>query len=336
MNSALDDLAEALLLRLRATPARRFPLSRLADAHNTDESRVLAGLELLCQWGYRFHRGTGDAAWWQFKQAPDALLPTELSYKLKSKTFGSVMHTYKTVKSTNSIASRFASDGSPEGTLVISEMQTAGRGRLGRSWHSPAGVGAYLSLILRPKIQPTEAPVLSLVAGLALAETIDHLTGLTATIKWPNDVLLGKRKTAGILTELQADGDKVTAVIVGVGININQTRELFPDEFREKATSLRIQRRRKVDRVKLVQEFLLRFERRYGEFLAGGFAKLRKPTLKRSSLLGKKVAVSLSNKRKTSGEVIDIDEFGRLVVLTATGEFPLLSGEVTLTENYLK
>jgi BirA family biotin operon repressor/biotin-[acetyl-CoA-carboxylase] ligase len=331
MNRTLDDLAEEILLSLRARSSRRFPALRIAETHDADVETVAEALELLREWGYRFSSGVG---WYQFKSAPDALLPTELSYKLKSKTFGAVVHAYKQVKSTNTIAARLASDGANEGTLVISEMQSAGRGRLGRSWHSPAGVGAYLSIILRPEIKPASAPALSLVAGLALAESIERVTELPAKIKWPNDVLLGKRKTAGILTELQTDGDKVSAVIVGVGININHTRELFPEELREKATSVRIQLRRKVDRVALVQEFLRRFEKRYAEFLSAGFAKLRKPALKHSSLLGREVVVSGVGKRTISGRVIDIDDAGRLLIESSGAVVPLLSGEVTLAENY--
>lgn len=331
MTSTCDDLAEALLLRLRAKPGRRFPLLRLAEAHGVDEGAVSAAIDVLSEWGYRFNRGSG---WCQFNQSPDALLPTELSYKLKTKSFGAVFHTYKHVKSTNTIAARLVGDGAAEGTVVISEMQSAGRGRLGRSWHSPAGVGAYLSLILRPRIKPADAPALSLVAGVALAEAIERRTDLQAKIKWPNDVLLGRRKTAGILTELQTEGDKVSAVIVGVGININQQREVFPAELRSKATSLRIQARRKIDRVALVQEFLRSFEKRYGEFLSGGFAKLRRAALKRSSLLGREVSVSTTARRKTVGRVIDIDTSGRLVVQSAEGAVALLSGEVSLTDNY--
>lgn len=330
-NLTLDDLAEALLLHTRSRPSRRFTTLRLAEAHSADESAIGRALELLENWGYRHNSGVG---WVQFRSAPDALLPTELSYKLKSNEFGAVIHAYKQVKSTNTIAARLAGDGAVEGTLVISEMQTAGRGRLGRSWDSPSGVGAYLSLILRPKIKPSEAPALSLVAGIALAETIERMTKLPAKIKWPNDVLLGKRKTAGILTELQTESDRVSSVVVGVGININQTRELFPAELRDKATSLRIQLRRKVDRVALIQEFLLRFEKRYNDFLESGFAKLRRVALKRSSLVGRDVVVSTTARKRTHGCVIDIDDSGCLLIQTAEGITPLLSGEVTLTENY--
>lgn len=331
--SDIEDLAEALVDRIRRRPSQRYTTVRLAEKFSVAGEDIERALEILRQWGYQLQRGSG---WCQFRRAPDALLAGELRYKLGTKTLGSQLHAYAQVRSTIDIARRLAEEGAPEGTLVVADKQSAGRGRLGRSWHSPAGVGAYLSVILRPDIEPSAAPALSLITGLAYAEAVSALTDLEAQVKWPNDVLWRGRKIAGILTELATRRDRVSFVIVSAGMNLNHTREQFPAELRGKASSLRIALRHKVNRVAVAQEFLRRLERRYSVFLKRGFNGVRRAVCKRSTLLGKSVIIEepTGSGQRLSGLAVDIDGSGRLVVETSLGEIRLLSGEVSLEQTY--
>ena len=165
---------------------------------------------------------------------------------------GHQVHAYQSVKSTNDIAVRLAESGAPDGTIVTAEQQTGGRGRFGRVWHSPSGCGVYLSVILRPTLHPEQAPGMSIMTALALAETLSEYLPGKIQIKWPNDVLISGKKTAGILTKLSADHKRISYVVIGVGININHRSENFPDELKPIATSVRIGLRRKCDRVALL------------------------------------------------------------------------------------
>ena len=192
-------------------------------------------------------------------------------------------------------------------------------------------MGAYLSIILRPEIEPAQAPVISLLTALALAEAIERVCEIDATIKWPNDVLVSGKKVSGILTELTTEAEKAHFVVVGTGININQTRNDFPESLKKTATSLRISARRKIDRILIVQEFLRTFEKRYFKFLSDGFSVLRKQILRRSILIGKTVSVRGVNVSDYQGKALDIDELGRLLVETTSGVVALNSGDVTLS-----
>jgi len=171
------------------------------------------------------------------RKAPDLLFPNEIREGLDTKVFGKRDIVYFTeTDSTNTRAKDLAARGAPEGTLVISERQTKGRGRKGRSWFSPSQGGIYTSLILRPSISPSEAPKITLLSAVVVAETLRSLTGLSAIIKWPNDILINGKKIAGILTEMSTEMDAIDYIVVGLGLNVNTPD--FPDDIREKATSI--------------------------------------------------------------------------------------------------
>ncbi len=337
--SKRNELAERLLARLRKKPGRRVKRAALTKNLSATAGELSLASECLLEWGYIIRAG---ASWYEFKRAPDALLDTEITSGLRTKILGRPTHAYRKVKSTILIATSLANSGASEGTLVIAEEQSAGRGRLGRLWHSPPGVGAYLSLILRPQVAAIDASALSIVTALALAEAIEKITALTAQVKWPNDVLVRGKKVAGILTGMSADGTKVNHAIVSAGLNINQKRSDFPFELRGKAASLRMLARRKIDRAALVRVFLETLERRYNTFVRSGFSSLRNMARSRSSLLGKNVTVeggaapgvSRPKAKLIRGQVIDIDKRGRLLVDTGPEIIALIAGEVTLEGNY--
>lgn len=171
---------------------------------------------------------------------------------------------FKKTDSTNNQAKSLAAEGAEHGTLVVADRQTAGKGRRGRSWTSPAGTGIFMSLILKPAIKPEHASMLTLVAALATAKALEQETGLKPMIKWPNDLVVNKKKVTGILTEMSADVEQIHYVVVGVGINVNMTE--FPEEIRETATSLRLETGHEVDRASLITVFLKYFDEEYEKF----------------------------------------------------------------------
>ena len=235
---------------------------------------------------------------------------------------------HEVVESTQQVARELAEAGAPEGTVVIADRQTRGRGRLGRDWHSPAGVNLYLTVVLRPALAPARVPQLALVAGLAAADAIRDETGLDARLKWPNDVLLGDRKVAGILTEMQGEVDRVRWVLVGIGVNCNQTT--FPPPLRETATSLRLAAGRPVDRLRVAARLLGALEARYGRHQSGGLASMRADWESRSCLQGRTVEVTAGD-HVTRGRVQGIDDEGALLLADAAGTVRrVTAGEVTL------
>jgi BirA family transcriptional regulator, biotin operon repressor / biotin---[acetyl-CoA-carboxylase] ligase len=198
--------------------------------------------------------------------------------------------------STNRVAMEMAENGAKHGTVVFADAQTAGRGRMGRRWESPAGKNLYVSLLLRPSVPTADAPSLALVAGVALADAVEAV-GVPAALKWPNDLYCGGRKAAGILAEMASDPDGVRHVVIGVGLNVNGVEDDFPPDLRGTATSLRICAGRVFRRVDVLARLLDAFGARYAEFLGGGFASLRDGWDRRDFLRGRRVLL-----RRQGGE----------------------------------
>jgi len=262
---------------------------------------------------------------------PDLLLPAEISHGLGTVAFGRRIVYLPRTASTNDTARDLARRGVPEGTLVVAEEQTAGRGRRGRSWYCPFGRGLLFSLVLRPAVRPACAPQLTMLAAVALARAIEEVTGLVPGIKWPNDLLLGGEKVCGILTELEAEPEMVSHVVIGVGVNVNVPAE---DLGPHAATSLQIRTGRVVGRVRLLQEALRRLEEWYRVWCSGGFPAVRSEWQRLSVTAGRLVLVHLGG-RTISGRAVGIDEEGALILeLPDGGRERLVAGEVTFEENY--
>jgi len=258
----------------------------------------------------------------------DTIDVASLTNKLKTTPFaqGEIQH-LPTTGSTNDVARNLAEKGAPEGTIVIAESQTKGRGRLDRTWHSPPGAGLYFSIILRPSLDPGDLPKITLVAGIAVAESIEENTGLRPLIKWPNDLLLEGKKVAGILTELYGD---ITSpyVILGIGINIHTRREEFPPELQEIATSLAMAGGQNILRVNLMQAMLTHLGRRYGLFKNGVFQPILDAWRKRCVIIGAHVKI-LSGEKELEGTIVDVDVTGALLLRDQAGQIQrILSGEV--------
>jgi len=260
--------------------------------------------------------------------AQDLLLPEFIYPRLQSQRLGKTIHHFLETGSTNDAARQLAEQGAAEGTLVLGEEQTQGRGRLGRSWLSERGAGIYASILLRPVLKPRDAAVLTLVAAVAGSEAIEQACDLRTDIKWPNDLLLRGRKCCGILSEMQADRDDIRYVIVGIGINVNHSA--FPAELGECATSLRIEGKQTYSRVALLCELLRRFELLYDDWQRGSLARVLQAWVDRSSFaFGKHVTVDLGRGKKLEGHTAGLSELGNLKVKLADGRVEeVLSGDI--------
>lgn len=253
----------------------------------------------------------------------------------RGRRFGADIRHFDRLESTNTTARDLARGGVAEGVVVIAEAQSRGRGRLGRSWVSPPYRNLYLSLVLRPDMEPAAAPQLALVAGLATARAIASL-GVDAQVKWPNDVLIAGRKVAGILTEMESDGDNLSAVILGIGVNVNLGLDELPAELRDKAGSVAAALGREVPRHELADRLLSDLEQDYDRFVMHGFGALRDEWNRRSCLNGRRVAVDDCG-RRVSGEVVGLGEDGSLELRGAGGErLHVVAGDVTVVDGYTR
>lgn len=197
-------------------------------------------------------------------EAPDKVTVAEVQYALKTGWLGCKLSCLKTVDSTNLEAKRLADANAPEGTLVIADKQEMGRGRRGRAWASPAGSGLWMSFVLRPEYSPAHASMITLIVAMAVRQGIADCTGIKTAIKWPNDVIYEGRKICGILTEMNMEDNRISHIVVGIGINANI--EMFPEELREKAISLKMILGHSVKRAELANAVLCAFEEFYERF----------------------------------------------------------------------
>jgi BirA family transcriptional regulator, biotin operon repressor / biotin---[acetyl-CoA-carboxylase] ligase len=253
----------------------------------------------------------------------------ELAPLLRTARFGRVAEGYAEIDSTNRRALAWAEDGAPEGALVVAEHQSAGRGRLGRSWDDAPGLDLLLSLVLHPTIPPERLGLITLAAGLAVADVVATITApVEPALKWPNDVLVEGRKACGMLLESRLSSSH-RAVVLGIGLNVNRLD--FPDEITQRSTSLRLVTGHVVPRASLLASLLERLEARYGQLASGQDGAVRDAFLARLSGLGGPVVVRPSGGHPLSGRLEGIDDGGALLLRTASGEVATLhAGEVTL------
>lgn len=250
--------------------------------------------------------------------APDRLTATGLLSRLGTKTFGRTLHLYDEVGSTQDIAKRLAEEGAPEGTLVIAERQTSGRGRMGRRWLSPKGKGLWMSLVLRPDVPILYTPQLTLLTAAALCRSLRRQTGLDIGIKWPNDLLVDGRKISGILLESSAEAERLRHVVAGIGISVNLEPDDYPPELGAKAVSLRMAAGRPFDRTETAALFLESFEELYNLYREEGFGPIRLLWEAWSVSLGKP-AVLHTPDGIVEGVPLGLTDHGALRVRTADG-----------------
>ncbi|MCT4620738.1 MAG: biotin--[acetyl-CoA-carboxylase] ligase [Marinisporobacter sp.] len=268
---------------------------------------------------------------YRLTKEPDTLDSNALEIEIRSKYIGSKIHHVESIDSTNNMAKKMASEGAKEGTVIIAEEQTGGRGRLGRSWVSPKGTGIWMSIILRPPIDPTEAAKITQITAAAVATGLRNMIGEDVGIKWPNDIIIHKKKTCGILTEMSAELNSVNYIIVGIGINVNVDIDEFPEDVRSVATSIKAYMGKTVSRKEIVKEILFAFEELYSDFIENKNIKKSIDICKKYSVtLGKQVKIRTKGE-EVIAEAIDLTEDGQLLIKNELGEVKtVLSGEVSV------
>jgi len=246
--------------------------ARIAREIGVSRSAVWRWVQRLRELGVKVK---GKAATGYFlEKVPDILTAEVLKQRLKGSLFGKrIYHFFKT-DSTNRVAFELGHSGEPEGAIVLAEEQTAGRGRAGHEWHSERTAGIYVTLLLRPKLAPVQAPLLTMTAGLSVHTAVEAVTGLVVDLKWPNDLMVRGKKAGGILTEMHADPGAIRFVVVGIGLNVNQER--FPGELANVATSLRQETGKTQSRMELLVRLLREFESDYNRFVREGVASVVK------------------------------------------------------------
>ncbi|HEY7535484.1 MAG TPA: biotin--[acetyl-CoA-carboxylase] ligase [Thermodesulfobacteriota bacterium] len=251
---------------------------------------------------------------------------------LKTKTFGKTIYSFEEIGSTNEVAYELARNGALEGTIIIADSQTKGRGRLKRRWISPPGVNLYMSVIFRPSIATKDAPFLTLVTAIAIADTIKNNEPDTF-IKWPNDVLIKGKKVAGVLTDMQPVQDKVDFIVVGIGVNINMTKEMMEKEMKEisdMTTSLREALGHEIDRTEFAADLIVELEIWYQKFLKEGSSRIIKEWTRRWGAINRRVLVKFDGK-EVEGIASGIDENGFLVVQKNDGTIEkIIAGDVII------
>ncbi len=264
---------------------------------------------------------------------PETLFPWDVEDGISTRFMGRVVRAFEEVDSTNIFAARWAQEGAPDGAVVVSEKQNAGRGRFNRQWVSPAGKGIYFSLILRPEMPMSQVSMLTFLAAAALAETLAREFGIDAQVKWPNDVLVKGRKICGILSEVKSAKTKGKAeyVVIGIGINVNHTKEDFPLDSLTSATSVQIETGKEIVRAKLLQKVLQLMEYYYEEYKTTGFSWLRDRWMERNCTMGRFVRINTNTEGFVEGETVGLSEQGGLLVRLPSGELrEFLAGDVSI------
>ncbi|MHB1004632.1 MAG: biotin--[acetyl-CoA-carboxylase] ligase [Chloroflexota bacterium] len=259
----------------------------------------------------------------------DLLLPETIVSGLRTTRFGRQVYHFPSTGSTNDVASALAREGAPEGTIVVAEEQSRGRGRLGRAWLAPAGSCLLFSIIFRPSLPTGEAFRLTMLASLAAAIAVERVSGVVPSIKWPNDLLVGHRKLAGILSEGSAVEDKLEYAVVGIGLNVNFEPSAFP-EIAETAASLQAEAGRAISRARVLQELLNEIEGRYDTLRPARQGELWAEWRRRLGTLGQRVTVTEGEHRE-EGTAVDVSPDGSLILRRDDGsEIAIAVGDVTL------
>ena len=264
--------------------------------------------------------------------APDLMNKVELESIRNTTWAGQEIYYYDVTDSTNIRAKELAEEGHPSGTLVVADRQEAGRGRRGRSWDSPSGTGIFMTLLLKPEMNPNHASMLTLVAAMAVARAISKCAGTEALIKWPNDIVIGGKKICGILTEMSAQFDFINHIVIGIGINVHN--EHFPEEIAETAGSIFLQTGKRIRRAELIEQILEQFEHYYAIFMEtedlSGLVKEYNSILVN---MNKSVRV-LDPKEPFEGKAMGITKKGELIVDTWESRKMVSSGEVSVRGLY--
>lgn len=297
---------------------------KISSSLNISRAAVWKHIKKLRDDGYVIDSVTNKG--YRLVSPPDILTASEILSQLKTKKIGRNIVYFDETDSTNNDAKRAWE--SADGSVFIAEIQNGGKGRLGRSWESPKSSGIWMSILLKPDLNPLDAPKITQTAGLAVCKALKRFG---AQIKWPNDIIIKSKKVCGILTEMSAQTDMVDYIVCGIGINVNN--ESFDSEIAEKATSLYIESGKKQNRAEIVCGVLEEFEDLYERFLKGGLKEILDEYKASCVNLNRDVRV-IYKKQELVGRAVDINENGELVVKTSENEVNIFSGEVSVRGIY--
>jgi len=302
----------------------------LAETADCSRTAIWKHIEELRKEGFVFDAVKKKG--YRIIQAPENVSADEISFGLKTDFIGRAIHYQEEVDSTQKIAHRLATEGAVEGTVIVAEEQLLGRGRLDRKWHSPKYTGIWMSIILRPNLPLQKAPQLTLVTAVAVVQAIEEITGLLPQIKWPNDILINGKKVTGILTEMQADADRINAIIIGIGINVKQKRDDFPEEIQQIATSLAEESGQSISRAKLMQAVFARLEKLYLTYLKEGFFPIKLLWESYALSIGKDI-IARTVTGDIKGKALGITEDGVLKIQQENGEIRhVYSADILINE----
>jgi len=322
LNMNIDD---KILQLLRERPSDFLSGEEISRRMRVSRTAVWKRVNRLRGLGYEIEASTRSG--YRLVRSPDLLIPAEVRPVLSTKWIGKTIHHFHTVDSTNSEAYQLALRGAPEGEVVIAELQEKGRGRLGRNWYSPPSLNLYLSVILRPKIAPQQASLITLMAAVATADAIQKFSGLVPLIKWPNDILMRGRKVAGLLNEIHSETDRIHFVILGIGVNLNIDGKMFPRTIRSVATSLKNEMGQTISRKDFLGCLLQELEQWYVIFLEEGGSAVLKAWKDWAQIKGRQVKVT-SFGETLVGTAVDVDSDGALILKTKDGQKRVVAGDV--------
>jgi BirA family biotin operon repressor/biotin-[acetyl-CoA-carboxylase] ligase len=320
---------DAQILRaLRAAGEEQVSGADLSQQLGVSRAAIWARIEELRSLGYEIE--ASPHLGYKLTGVPDVLHADDLMARLgKTKVIGRDIRVFQETTSTNDIIEKFARDGVKEGVVVFAESQTKGRGRLGRKWASPAKKGLWFSILLRPDLRPHETTQLTVASATALRRAIERQTGLEPEIKWPNDVLVCGKKVAGILTELNAEVDRVKYVIIGIGVDVNLVARDFPAELRKIATSLKIESGKTISRAELAVSILRELDADYQRICTGEFEDVAEEWEKHCKTIGEEVVIR-TGAREIRGRAESLAEDGALLLRTEHGRPErIVGGDVT-------
>lgn len=302
---------------------------RICEEFGVSRTAVWKVMNQLKEEGYQIESVTNKG--YHIVSCPDLVTKEAIEGKIKTRIFGRHVIYRDTVGSTNTLAKEVAEKEDGHGFLITADVQNSGKGRRGRNWVSPGGSGIWMSLLLRPKLEPVCASMLTLIAALAVAKAIKADTQLDTKIKWPNDIVVNGKKVCGILTEMNAEPDFINYVIIGIGINVNT--EAFPDEIKSMATSLYLEQGKKANRSQLICDIMENLETYYEKFVE---AESMAPFLSEynSFLINKDKTVKIIGNSEMTGIAKGINEKGELLVEADGKIVPVLSGEVSVRGLY--
>nr|WP_210469171.1 biotin--[acetyl-CoA-carboxylase] ligase [Sporosarcina sp. 6E9] len=304
-----SNMKNELLKRLFEANGQPVSGQEIADEFGLSRTAIWKYVKDLEKDGYEI--GSIRKKGYYLIAVPDRVNEANVKKHLKSTVFGQRIDYKESCLSTQFIAHEEAQNGAPNGTVVISEEQTAGKGRMSRPWDSADGKGIWMSVITRPALTPQQAPQMTLVAAVAVTRAIEEVAGVNPSIKWPNDILIDGKKVTGILTELQADPDRVKAIILGIGINVNQNEEDFPEELKSIATSLKIVGGKTINRAILIAKTLELLEHYTNLYVAHGFSPIKLLWEGYSNTVGKRIRAVMFNET-IEGIAMGITEDGML------------------------